>query len=113
MSYSSEKDPLPRATARRESPAVKGRMLVAGDLSDSADLAVYAKSARVYNKTSSAIAIVVTPMKNADADTMIFTIPAGERETIPLMFRRVWVTGSTGLQTGLTASTVEVQLYLE
>lgn len=110
MAYDQTKD----RRSDKSSPAEAGYNLTAAMVADDTDLPTYGKSIRIRNGTSVDVKIVVTPIR-AESDTavMTFTIGAGDRETLPLGLRRVWSSGSTGLVAGITAGTVEVQVYTE
>lgn len=110
--YDQTRDPLAGNLPTRDAPAIDGYMLAPAMLSDTADLATYGKSLRIKNGTSSAIVIVVTPLRaESDAAKLSFTVEAGDRETLAVAVRRVWSNGSTGLAAGLAAGTVECQIY--
>jgi hypothetical protein len=78
-------------------------------LSDTADLAVYAKALRVWNGSSAPITLMATPLAAvSDATGVPITVPSGASSYEPLSVRRIWSTGSTGLAAALAAGTVEV-----
>ncbi|MCE1235101.1 MAG: hypothetical protein LWW93_01970 [Hyphomicrobiales bacterium] len=109
MTYDSKSDRFGSANPTRQSPAVDAVKLTAAMLSDSADLATYAKALRVWNGSSAAITLAATPLAAAsDATVVPITVPAGVASYEPISARRIWSTGSTGLAAALAAGTAEV-----
>lgn len=97
----------------RSDPAGEAYNLASGNLSDTVNLAQTPKAFEVWNGTSSAVVVKVTPVGVTDADPspVTFTIPPLSLRLVPLGVRRIWSTGSTGLAAGLAAGTVEVVCY--
>ena len=107
-------EPFRTMSPARGTPATRAVNLTTGMISDTADLAGAAKALRIYNGSSAAITVLVTPEQQTDvtsAGAIPITVPAGIAETVPLSVRRIWSTGSTGLAAGITAGTVCVTLY--
>jgi hypothetical protein len=116
MTYDRTADRFGSASISRQTPAADAVRLTAAALSDTADLAVYAKALRVWNGSAAAVTVLVTPLHAADdtaAGAVPVTIPAGGAAWEPISVRRVWSTGSTGLAAALAAGTVEVLLAVE
>lgn len=110
MSYDQTRD----RRADKSAPAEAGYNLTAAMVADGVDLPIYGKSFRLRNASAADVKIAVTPMHAAaDASPMILTVGAGDREVFSLAVRRIWSTGSTGLAAGLTAGTVECQIFTE
>jgi hypothetical protein len=115
MSYDKTADRFGAAASTRQSPAVEAVKLTAAMVSDTADLATYAKAMRVWNGTATAITILATPLAAASdlaAAAVPITIPAGSTGYEPISVRRVWATGSTGLVAALSGGTAEVLLLI-
>lgn len=113
MPYDHSADLLASTAASRQSPAIDATKLTSAMLSDTADLAPYAKALRILNNSNAAVTVLVTPLLSATdlaADAVPITVPAGIAAWEPIGVRRVWSTGSTGLAAGLDAGTVEVLL---
>lgn len=113
MSVDVTKSPYARFVLSRESPAMRATKLTAAMISDTTDLAAYAKALRVYNGSSDSVTVLVTPefsTSDLAADAVPITVPAGTAGWEPIGVRRVWSTGSTGLVAALAAGTVEVLL---
>ena len=113
MTYDSKFDRFGSAASTRQSPAIEAVKLTAAMVSDTTDLATYAKALRVWNGTTAAVTLMVTPLAAASdlaAAAVPITVPAGGVGYEPLSVRRVWSTGSTGLSAALGAGTVEVLL---
>ena len=62
MTYHIEADRFGAAASTRQSPAVEAVALTSAMVSDTVDLATYAKALRVWNGGSSAITLLVTPL---------------------------------------------------
>ncbi|MBV5263162.1 spike base protein, RCAP_Rcc01079 family [Pinisolibacter aquiterrae] len=113
MTYHIEADRFGAAASTRQSPAVEAVALTSAMVSDTADLATYAKALRVWNGGSSAITLLVTPLgasSDLAAAAVPITVPSGQAGYEAISVRRIWATGSTGLLAGLTAASVEVLL---
>lgn len=113
MTYDVRADRFGANTATRQSPAVDAVRLTAAMVSDSADLTGYAKALRVWNGSTAAVTLMVTPLAAASdlaAAAVPLTVAAGTGAYEAIAVRRVWATGSTGLVAALTAGTVEVLL---
>lgn len=113
MTYDVRSDRLATVTATRESPAVEVVRLTSAVVSDTTDLPTYAKAFRIWNGSTSAVTLMVTPLSAADdtsASAVPITVPAGVPTYEPISARRIWATGSTALVAGLGAGTVEVLL---
>ena len=94
-------------------PATRAVRLTAAMLSDTADLAAYAKALRVWNGSAGTVTLLITPLTGVSdlaADAVPITIPAGAATLEPISVRRIWSTGSTNLAAGLADGTVEVLL---
>ena len=115
MPYDASADRFSTGSATRQSPAVEVAALTAAMVSDTDDLAVYAKALRVWNGSAAPVTLAVTPL-GASGDTaasaVTITVAAGTASYEPISVRRVRSTGSTGLVAGLGAGTVEVLLLL-
>lgn len=113
MPADATKSPYANYSGSRDTPATKAVKLTSAMVSDTTDLAAYAKALRVYNGSSAAITLLVTPEFSASdlaADAVPITVPAGVASYEPISVRRIWSTGSTGLVAALGAGTVEVLL---
>jgi hypothetical protein len=113
MTYDARADRHGGSPATRQSPAADVVRLTAAMLSDTADLATYARALRVWNGSASPVTLLVTPLaaaSDAAASAVPITVPAGAVTWEPISIRRLWTTGSTGLAAALTAGTVEVLL---
>ena len=113
MTYDIRADRHGSGAATRQSPALEAQRLTSAQVSDTTDLAIYAKALRVWNGTGQPVKLMVTPL-TAAADTAAAAVPitvaAGVAAYEPISVRRIWATGSTGLVAGLAAGTVEVLL---
>lgn len=113
MTYDAHADRHGGSPATRQSPAVDAVRLTAAMLSDTADLAIYARALRVWNGSAAPVTLLATPL-SAVSDlapgAVPITVPAGAATWEPISIRRLWATGSTGLAAALTAGTVEVLL---
>lgn len=113
MTYSAAADPFSSMSVTREAPAQAAVKLTTSMLSDTAPLATCAKALRVWNGSSAAVTLMVTPLMSSSdlaADAVPITVPAGTVCPEPIAVRRIWSTGSTGLAAALAAGTVEVLL---
>ncbi len=113
MTFDATKSPYATFSPSRSSPATDVTNLTTAMVSDSTDLATYPKALRVYNGSSAAVTLLVTPEFAASdlaAAAVPITVPAGVSSWEPIGVRRIWSTGSTGLVAALTAGTVEVLL---
>jgi hypothetical protein len=113
MTYDKSADRYASTAASRQAPAVDAVKLTPAMLSDGADLAAYAKALRIWNGSSAAVTLLVTPVRTTSdlaAAAVPITVPAGAAGWEPISARRIWSTGSTGLATALAAGTVEVLL---
>lgn len=113
MAYNSSSDPHANGAGGVLSPARDAVKLTSAMLSDTTDLATYAKALRVWNGTTANVTLLVTPLTGVSdlaADAVPITIPAGAATLEPISVRRIWSTGSTNLAAGLAAGTVEVLL---
>lgn len=116
MTFDATRSAYANFSNSRGSPATRATLLTTGMVSDSADLATYAKALRVYNGSSAAVTLLVTPELAEDstsAGAVPVTVPAGVSTYEALGVRRIWSTGSTGLVAALTAGTVEVLLLTQ
>lgn len=116
MTFDHTKSSYATFSSGRASPATKATKLTVVMASDITDLAIYAKALRVYNGSSAAVTLLVTPELAASdlaADAVPITVPAGVSTYEALGVRRIWSTGSTGLVAALTAGTVEVLLLTQ
>lgn len=116
MTYDRTADRFGQASITRHAPAADAVRLTAAMLSDTVDLAPYAKALRVCNASTAAVTLLVTPLHAVDdgaSGAVPLTVPAGLSCWEPLSARRIWSTGSTGLAAGLAAGTVEVVLATE
>lgn len=95
MPYDQASDRFHGSSASSSAPA---RACVAVTPSDAANLAVYAKSLRIYvpaNISGGVATVVVTPLLAAsDGDTVTLSVPPGIAIE-PLAVRRVWATGTS------------------
>lgn len=115
MSYDKASDRFGAAASTRQSPAVEAVKLTAAMVSDTADLATYAKAVRIWNGTATALTVMATPLaagSDLAAAAVPITVPAGSVGYEPISVRRVWSTGSTGLSAALAAGTAEVLLLI-
>ncbi len=112
MAFSASKMKFTEASAERQ--AYKARMLVFADVHDTNDLDLYAKAARVYNGSASALTLALVPL-DPETDSpaaILWTIPAGQSDTINMAFRRVKLTDSVNLISGAAIiSGIEIVLF--
>ena len=114
MTYDRTRDPYATHAPSGPTQALAAVKLTAAMVSDTADIATYAKALRVWNGSSAAVTLMVTPLMAASdlaAAAVPITVPAGAVMLEPIAVRRVWSTGSTGLVSALGAGTVEVLLF--
>ncbi len=113
MPYDAKTDRFGSSAASRQSPALDAVKLTAAMLSDTTDLATYAKALRVWNGSSSTLTVLATPLAAASdlaAAAVPITVPVGVVTYEAIGVRRIWATGSTGLAAALAAGTAEVLL---
>jgi hypothetical protein len=99
MPYTAASDNFANVTPDRSGPSVDAILLTSAMVSDTADLATYAKALRIYvPSTASAVTLMVTPLA-ATNDTIAvpLTVPPGGAYYEAMSIRRIWSTGSANL----------------
>lgn len=98
MPYDKQYDRSAGLAVGRDTPATDVVKLTSAMVSDSADLAIYAKALRVWVPASAgAVTLMVTPLAATDdtaAGAVPLTVPAGTAAWEPISVRRIWATGS-------------------
>ena len=112
MAFSASKMKFTEGQATRQ--AFKSRMLVYADIHDTNDMDLYAKAARVYNGSDSAVTLALVPLdpEADDPTAILWTIPAGQSDTVNMAFRRIKSTDSVNLISGgAIISGIEIILF--
>ena len=99
MPYTPASDNFANVSPDRSGPAVDAIQLTSAMVSDTTDLATYAKALRIYvPSTGSAVTLMVTSLAAAtDATTVPITVPPGGAYYEAISVRRIWSTGSANL----------------
>jgi hypothetical protein len=99
MPYTPASDNFTHVSPDRSGPSVDVIQLTSAMVSDTTDLATYAKALRVYvPSTGAAVTLSVTPLAAAtDTVTVPITVPPGGVYYEAISVRRIWSTGSSNL----------------